>query len=43
MNSSEFDQCFEAGHSLLDALDLTTTRRPRQEQKRVSVNPRQPG
>ncbi len=42
MNSSEFDQRFEAGHSLLDALDLTTTRSPRQEQKRVSVNPRQP-
>ncbi len=42
MNSSGFDKRFEAGHSLFDALDLTTTRSPRQEQKRVSVNPRQP-
>lgn len=42
MQSSEFDQRFEAGHSLLDALDLTTARSPRQEQKRVTVNPHQP-
>ena len=42
MNSPEFDQRFEAGHSLLDTLDLTTARRPRQEQKRVSINPHQP-
>jgi hypothetical protein len=38
MNSSEFDQRFGAGGSLHDALDLTAARRPRQEQKRVSVD-----
>jgi hypothetical protein len=38
MNSSEFDQRFEAGDSVVDALDLTAARRPRQEQKRVNVD-----
>jgi len=38
MNSSEFDQRFEAGDSVVDALDLKAARRPRQEQKRVNVD-----
>ena len=38
MNSSEFDQRFEAGESLIEALDVTAARRPRQEQKRVNVD-----
>jgi hypothetical protein len=38
MNSSAFDQRFEAGDSLIVALDLTAARRPRQEQKRVNVD-----
>ena len=38
MNSSEFDQRFDAGDSVVDALDLHAARRPRQEQKRVNVD-----
>lgn len=38
MNSSEFDQRFEAGESLIEALDVTAARRPRHEQKRVNVD-----
>ena len=38
MNSSEFDQRFEAGDSVIEALDLPAARRPRQEQKRVNVD-----
>ncbi|MFM8278238.1 MAG: type II toxin-antitoxin system BrnA family antitoxin [Cyanobium sp.] len=38
MNSSEFDQRFDAGDSVIEALDLTAARRPRQEQKRVNVD-----
>lgn len=38
MNSSEFDERFEAGDSLIEVLDLTAARRPRQEQKRVNVD-----
>ena len=37
MNSSEFDQRFDAGDSVVDALDLHAARRPRHEQKRVNV------
>lgn len=37
MNSAEFGQRFEAGNSLVDTLDLTAARRPRQNQKRVNV------
>jgi hypothetical protein len=35
MNSSGFDERFEAGDSLIKALDLAAARRPRQAQKRV--------
>lgn len=38
MNSSEFDQRFDNGESVLDALDLASARRPRLEQKRVNVD-----
>ena len=38
MNSSEFDQRFDAGDSVVDALDLSAARRPRHEQKRVNVD-----
>lgn len=38
MNSSEFDQPFDAGESVLEALDLSAARRSRLEQKRVNVD-----
>jgi hypothetical protein len=38
MNSSEFDQRFDHGESVLGALDLSAARRPRLEQKRVNVD-----
>ena len=38
MNSSEFDQRFDEGESVLEALDLNAARRPRLEQKRVNVD-----
>ena len=38
MNSSDFDQRFDDGESVLDVLDLTAARRPRLEQKRVNVD-----
>lgn len=38
MNSSEFDQRFDNGESVLEALDLASARRPRLEQKRVNVD-----
>ena len=38
MNSSEFDQRFDDGESVLAALDLASARRPRLEQKRVNVD-----
>ena len=38
MNSSEFDQRFEAGDTVIEALDLSAARRSRQEQKRVNVD-----
>ena len=38
MNSSEFDRRFDAGDSVLDALDLEAARRPRLQQKRVNVD-----
>ena len=38
MNSSEFDQRFEEGESVLEALDLETARRPRLEARRVNVD-----
>ena len=38
MNSSEFDRRFEDGESVIDALDLTSARRPRLDQRRVNVD-----
>jgi hypothetical protein len=38
MNSSEFDQRFDEGESVLEALDLSGARRRRLEQKRVNVD-----
>jgi len=38
MNSSEFDQRFDHGECVLEALDLSAARRPLLEQKRVNVN-----
>ena len=38
MNSTEFDQRFEDGESVLDALDIGAARRPRLEQRRVNFN-----
>ena len=38
MNSSEFDQRFDAGDSILEALDLDAARRLRLQQKRVNVD-----
>jgi len=38
MHSSEFDQRFDAGDSILEALDLDAARRPRLQQKRVNVD-----
>jgi hypothetical protein len=38
MNSSDFDQRFDAGESVLEALDLGGARRCRLEQKRVNVD-----
>ena len=38
MNSSEFDQRFEDGGSVMDALDLSAARRPRLDQRRVNVD-----
>jgi hypothetical protein len=38
MNSSEFDQSFDQGDSVLDSLNLASARRPRLQQKRVNVD-----
>jgi hypothetical protein len=38
MNSSEFDRRFDAGESLMEALDLDGARRTRLQQKRVNVD-----
>ncbi|MCP9837268.1 CopG family transcriptional regulator [Cyanobium sp. N.Huapi 1H5] len=38
MNSSDFDERFDAGESVLEALDLGGARRRRLEQKRVNVD-----
>jgi hypothetical protein len=38
MNSSEFDRRFDAGDSVLEALDLDGARRTRLKQKRVNVD-----
>ena len=38
MNSSDFDQRFDAGDSVIAELDLDAARRSRQQQKRVNVD-----
>lgn len=38
MKARKFDKDFDAGKSVVDALDLDEARRPRQEQKRVNVD-----
>ena len=38
MNSSEFDRRFDAGESVVEALDLDSARRSRLQQKRVNVD-----
>ncbi|MCP9800263.1 type II toxin-antitoxin system BrnA family antitoxin [Synechococcus sp. RedBA-s] len=38
MNSSDFDQRFDDGESVIEALDLGGARRIRLEQKRVNVD-----
>ncbi|MFZ4805597.1 MAG: type II toxin-antitoxin system BrnA family antitoxin [Synechococcus lacustris] len=38
MNSSEFDNRFDAGESVLDELDLDAATRTRLQQKRVNVD-----
>ena len=38
MNSSDFDQHFDDGESVLEALDLTQARRQRLELKRINVD-----
>jgi len=35
---SEFDEIFDKGESVLEALDLSNARRPGEEQKRVNVD-----
>jgi hypothetical protein len=37
MKASKFDQKFDEGKSVLDALDLAQARRPGEEQKRINV------
>ncbi|CAM5274483.1 type II toxin-antitoxin system BrnA family antitoxin [Corynebacterium variabile] len=36
--SKDFDQAFDRGEDILDDLDLSTARRPGEEQKRVNVD-----
>ena len=38
MKASEFDRKFDNGETVLDYLDLTSTRKPELEQKRVNVD-----
>lgn len=38
MNSSDFDQRFDQGDSVLESLDLSAARRVRLQQKRVNVD-----
>lgn len=38
MKAKKFDKKFDAGESIVDDLDLTRARRPKQEQKRVNVD-----
>ena len=38
MKASKFDQTFDKGKSVLDALDLAQAHRPGEEQKRINVD-----
>ena len=38
MKAKDFDKKFDEGASIINHLDLTKARRPRQEQKRVNVD-----
>jgi hypothetical protein len=38
MKATDFDKKFDSGESIIDELDLSTARRPGQEQKRVNVD-----
>jgi len=38
MRAKEFDKAFDAGEDITRLLDLSKTRRPKQEQKRVNVD-----
>ncbi|MBA3035202.1 MAG: CopG family transcriptional regulator [Desulfobacterium sp.] len=38
MKAKELDKIFDDGKSILERLDLSKTRRPNQEQKRVNVD-----
>lgn len=38
MKAEDFDKKFDDGESVIDDLDLSNARRPKQEQKRVNVD-----
>ncbi len=38
MKAKDFDKKFDEGKSVIDELDLSRARRPKQEQKRVNVD-----
>ena len=38
MKATEFDQKFDSGESVLDALDLSSVRKPDLEQRRINVD-----
>jgi hypothetical protein len=38
MKAEDFDKKFDQGESVIDDLDLSKTRRPGQEQRRVSID-----
>ena len=38
MKASELDKKFDDGENILESLDLSKARRPKQEQKRVNVD-----
>lgn len=38
MKAEEFDERFDRGEDITDALDLSTLRRPGEEQRRVNVD-----
>ena len=38
MKAKEFDRAFDEGDEIVEELDLSTAKRPRQEQRRVNVD-----